>query len=70
MKQYLIGAFFSLILVILITSLFLMSFGLGIMDGCRDSGFETFAIGTRGVYCINSDRFEPLGNPDYREGGL
>ena len=60
MKPYLVGMSISIILVIVIVSLFFMSFAGGVMDGCKDAGYNTFAVGEEGIYCIDSHQFSPI----------
>lgn len=47
----------SVLITLLVISLFFLSFALGAMDGCADAGFDTFAVGEGGIYCLNSGVF-------------
>lgn len=58
---------FSIFLTLLIVGLFFTSFALGAMDGCADAGYDTFAIGEYGVYCLHS---EQLRNTPINSGDL
>lgn len=46
----------STLLAIIVISLFFASFALGAMDGCADAGYDTFAVGEYGVYCLHSEQ--------------
>lgn len=60
----------SVLVTLLVLSLFFTSFVLGAMDGCEDAGFDTFAVGVDGIFCINKTSFKQIAPPSYIIGDL
>lgn len=60
----------TILITAIALALLFTSFMLGAADGCADAGYDTFAIGEYGVYCLNQSYFEPMDEPVYTERDL
>jgi len=59
MKHWLFGFMFALLVMI---SMFL-SFSLAMIDECQVRGYNTAAIGSHGIYCINQNAMRLMERP-------
>lgn len=60
----------SVLVTVFVILLFFTSFALGVMDGCQDAGFNTFAVGKHGIYCFDSAFLSPYDAPILDSGDL
>lgn len=70
MKKTILSVLITALVMVIIFALFITSFILGGTDGCRDAGYDTFAVGKYGLYCFNQSSFEPVEEPIYTERDL